>query len=85
LEKGLQPPGNGALSATLSAAGDDNEDTVMLRNPISRAPPTIKFEFANWFATEATRKAYLDMPLNHPNLRVPFAASADPVGSQTHC
>jgi len=122
----MQPPGNGAQRATLSAAGDDNEDTVMLRNPISRAPPTIKFEFANWvatdalprdraqsqrlhepeyridttdpmtgeniqdieghpsvvdgnltiyFATEATRKAYLDMPLNHPNLRVPFAAS----------
>lgn len=95
----------------------------MLKNSISRAPPTIKFEFANWvatdalprdrtqsqrlhepeyridpitgeniqdieghpsvvdgnltiyFATEATRKAYLDMPLDHPNLRVPFAAS----------
>ena len=98
----------------------------MLRNSVSRAPPTIKFEFANWiatdalprdraqsqrllepeyridtidpmtgediqdieghpsvvdgnltiyFATEATREAYLDMPLDHPNLRVPFAPS----------
>lgn len=107
-------------------AGDDNEDTIILTNSLSRAAPTIKFGFPNWvatdalprdrmqsqrlhepeyridtidpmtgeniqdieghpsavdgnltiyFATEATRKAYLDMPLNHPSLRVPFAAS----------
>lgn len=122
----MQPPGHGALRAALSAAGDEYEDTIMLRNSLSRAAPTIKFEFANWvatdalprdraqsqrlhepeyridtidpmtgeniqdieghpsvvdgnltiyFATEATRKAYLDMPLNHPSLRVPFSAS----------
>lgn len=98
----------------------------MFRNALSRAAPTIRFEFANWvatdalprdrtqskrlhepeyridtidpmtgesiqditghpsvvdgnltiyFATEATRKAYIDLPLDHPNLRLPFAAT----------
>ena len=30
-----------------------------------------------YFETEATRKAYLDMPLNHPNLRLPYPAAED--------
>ena len=98
----------------------------MLRNAFSRAPPTIRFEFANWvatdalprdrtqsrllhepnvrvctidpitgksidditdhpslvdgnltiyFETQATRQEYIDIPTNHPSLRVPFAAT----------
>lgn len=30
-----------------------------------------------YFETEATRKAYLDMPLNHPNLCLPYPATDD--------
>lgn len=30
-----------------------------------------------YFETEATRKAYLGMPLNHPNLHLPYPASFD--------
>ena len=30
-----------------------------------------------YFESEATRKAYTDMPLNHPNLRLPYRASVD--------
>jgi len=98
----------------------------MLTTSFSRKPTTIKFEFANWVATDAlprdcaqsqrlhepeyrihttdpmtgehikdtkdhpslvdgnltiffstkeSRKAYLDVPVNHPNLHVPFAAT----------
>lgn len=98
----------------------------MLRNSLSRATPTIRFEHANWVATDAlprdraqsqrlhepeyrintidpmtgeniqdikghphlvdgnltlyftneeTQKAYIDLPLDHPSLRVPFAAT----------
>ena len=98
----------------------------MLKTAFSRAPPTIRFEFANWvatdalprdrtqslllhepkyrvyttdpitgksiediaghpslvddnltiyFETQATRQAYIDIPTNHPNPRVPFAAT----------
>jgi hypothetical protein len=38
-------------------------------------PTVVDGNLTLFFATKATRKAYLDMPLNHPNLRVPFAAS----------
>ena len=98
----------------------------MLTTPFSHPVPTIKFEFANWvatdalprdraqsqrldepeyrvdtidpmtgedikdvkghpsvvdgnltiyFATEASRKTYIELPLDHPNLRLPFAAT----------
>ncbi|MBW9274845.1 MAG: hypothetical protein K1563_14295 [Candidatus Thiodiazotropha sp. (ex. Lucinisca nassula)] len=30
-----------------------------------------------YFATEATRKSYVDMPLNRPNLRLPYQAADD--------
>jgi len=30
-----------------------------------------------YFATEGTRKAYLDMPINHPNLRLLYPAADD--------
>lgn len=30
-----------------------------------------------YFETDATRKAYLDMPFNHPNLHLPYPATAD--------
>jgi hypothetical protein len=107
-------------------SGNEQEEIVMLKTAFSRAPPTIRFEFANWvatdalprdrtqslllhepkyrvdttdpitgksieditghpslvdgnltiyFETQATRQAYIDMPTNHPNLRVPFAAT----------
>ena len=98
----------------------------MLKTSFSKAQPTIRFEFANWVATDAlprdrsqsqllhepkfridtidpitgknieditghpsvvdgnltiyfetqeTRQAYLDVPTNQPNLRLPFAAT----------
>ncbi|HPE81807.1 MAG: hypothetical protein KDI67_09175 [Gammaproteobacteria bacterium] len=100
----------------------------MLKPTFSGAPPAIRFEYANWvasdplprdrtqsqllhepkyridtidpitgksidditghpslvdgnltiyFETQATRQAYLDMPTNHPTLRVPFAATEE--------
>lgn len=30
-----------------------------------------------YLETDATRKAYLDFPINHPNLRLPFPAADD--------
>jgi len=30
-----------------------------------------------YFETEATRKAYLDMPIDHPNLHLPYPAADD--------
>ena len=30
-----------------------------------------------YFETDATRKAYLNMPFNHPNLHLPYPATAD--------
>jgi hypothetical protein len=30
-----------------------------------------------YFETEATRQAYLDMPVDHPNLHLPYPASED--------
>lgn len=30
-----------------------------------------------YFETEATRKAYLEMPVNHPNTCLPYPASVD--------
>jgi hypothetical protein len=37
-------------------------------------PAAVDGNLAIYFATEATRKVYLDMPLNHPNLHVPITA-----------
>jgi hypothetical protein len=28
-----------------------------------------------YFQTEATRRSYVDMPLNHPNLHLPYPAA----------
>jgi hypothetical protein len=30
-----------------------------------------------YFETDGTRKAYIDMPLNHPNLHLPHPATND--------
>lgn len=30
-----------------------------------------------YFSTEASRKAYLDLPVNHPNVRLPFPADVN--------
>jgi len=100
----------------------------MSKTSIFRTQPTIRFEFANWvatdplprdrtqskllhepkfridsidpmtganiedvtghpsvedgnltiyFETQETRQAYLDMPIDHPSLRIPFAANDD--------
>jgi hypothetical protein len=100
----------------------------MPTSTLSHAPPSIRFEFLNWvatdplprdqsqshrlhepdhlintidpmtgndiedvthhpsvedgnltiyFETEATRKAYLNMPVNHPNRHLPYPAAAD--------
>ena len=40
-------------------------------------PSVVDGNLTIYFSTEATRKAYIDMPLNHPNLRLPFAATAE--------
>jgi hypothetical protein len=31
-------------------------------------------ELTMYFETEGTRKAYLDMPIDHPNLHLPYPA-----------
>ena len=34
-------------------------------------------EITMYFETDGTRKAYIDMPLNHPNLHLPHPATND--------
>jgi hypothetical protein len=50
--------------------GDDIED-------VTSHPFLADGNLTVYFETEATRKAYLDMPLDHPNLRLPFPAADD--------
>ncbi|MEZ5586507.1 MAG: hypothetical protein R3E46_05500 [Sedimenticolaceae bacterium] len=38
-------------------------------------PSVVDGNLTIYFATEETRRAYVDLPLDHPNLRVPFAAT----------
>ena len=38
-------------------------------------PSLVDGDLTVYFDTEATRKAFIDMPLNHPNHCLPFAAT----------
>lgn len=50
--------------------GHDIED-------VTNHPSLVDGKLTIYFETEATRKAYLGMPLNHPNLRLPYPATLD--------
>jgi hypothetical protein len=38
-------------------------------------PSVVDGNLTIYFATEASRKTYIELPLDHPNLRLPFAAT----------
>ena len=40
-------------------------------------PSLVDGNLTIYFETEATRKAYVELPLNHPSLRLPFPAADD--------
>lgn len=48
--------------------GDDIKD-------ITGHPYVVDGNMTVYFTSEATRRAYVDMPLDHPNLRLPFPAT----------
>jgi len=48
--------------------GDDIEN-------VRNHPSLVDGSLTVYFATEATRKAYINMPLNHPNQHLPFRIS----------
>ena len=48
--------------------GNDIED-------VTSHPSLADGNLTIYFETEATRKAYLDFPINRPNLRLPFPAA----------
>jgi len=50
--------------------GQDIED-------VTDRPSLVDGKLTIYFETEASRKAYQDMPLDHPNLRLPYPASQD--------
>jgi hypothetical protein len=42
---------------------------------VSSHPSVVDGDLTIYFETEATRKAYLEFPTDHPNLRLPYPAS----------
>jgi hypothetical protein len=50
--------------------GDDIEN-------VTSHPSLVDGSLTIYFETDATRKAYLNMPLDHPNLQLPYPATAD--------
>ena len=50
--------------------GHDIEDAA-------HRPSLIDGKLTIYFESEASRKAYQDMPLDHPNLRLPYPATQD--------
>lgn len=50
--------------------GHDIED-------VTHRPSLVDGKLTIYFETEASRKAYQDMPLDHPNLRLPYPAMQD--------
>jgi len=48
--------------------GDDIAD-------VTRHPSLADGNLTVYFETEATRKAYLDLPIDHPNLHLPYPAA----------
>ena len=50
--------------------GDDIEN-------VTSHPSLVDGSLTLYFETDATRKAYLNMPFDHPNLQLPYPATAD--------
>ncbi|MDH5631562.1 MAG: hypothetical protein OEZ10_01060 [Gammaproteobacteria bacterium] len=46
-------------------------------NVASDQPQIVDGNLTLYFTSDNTRKAYMDMPFNHPNPRLPFPASHD--------
>jgi hypothetical protein len=44
---------------------------------VTSHPYLIDGNLTIYFETDASRKAYQDMPLDHPNLRLPYQATSD--------
>ena len=44
---------------------------------VATHPSLVDGNLTVYFETEATRKAYVDMPINHPNLSLPYPAADD--------
>jgi hypothetical protein len=44
---------------------------------VTSHPSLVDGNLTIYFETDATRKSYLDMPLDHPNLHLPYPAAAD--------
>jgi hypothetical protein len=65
----LHEPGH-IINTIDPMTGDDIED-------VTHHPSVEDGDLTIYFETEATRKAYLDMPVNHPNRCLPFPASND--------
>jgi hypothetical protein len=42
---------------------------------VTSHPSLVDGSLTMYFETDATRKSYLDMPLDHPNLRLPYPAA----------
>lgn len=56
------------VDTTDPMTGDDIKD-------IEGHPSLVDGNLTVYFATEATRKAYVELPINHPTLRLPFPAT----------
>jgi hypothetical protein len=50
--------------------GEDIED-------VTSHPSLVDGSLTIYFETEATRKAYLDLPIDHPSLHLPYPAAED--------
>lgn len=59
---------NFRISTTDPMTSHDIED-------VTGHPSLVDGDLTMYFDTEATRKAFLEMPLNHPNHCLPFAAT----------
>jgi hypothetical protein len=44
---------------------------------VTNHPSLVDGKLTVYFETEASRKAYQEMPLNHPNLHLPYQATSD--------
>jgi hypothetical protein len=44
---------------------------------VTSHPSLVEGNLTVYFETEANRKAYQDLPLNHPNLHLPYQATDD--------
>ena len=56
------------INATDPMTGCDIDD-------VNHHPSLVDGNLTMYFETDLSRKAYQDMPLNHPSLRLPYAAT----------